>query len=430
VRLPRVGILHAPFAAATYGDILRSAAGVCDVVFLFRPTVARANARFVELARELAEAVVLEDDARPVPGLRLDGLTTFHDGELDYADRLAVLLGLQEPMESPLVWDKLEQRRALAAHGVSRVRAAPVDSRESFRDAVARIGLPGVLKPRRSTASVGLSVVQDEHAADRELAERGSWVHLVYEELIPAGRHPAGESWIADYVSVETCSTDAERLHVAIFDKAPPVVLDPDRAAGGPQVMEMADFAPTQLPREAQEAVLRLTDHALRALGVRWRVTHTELRVLDGRAEVIEVNGRLGGEVVRLLDILSGPDLVCAALCVALQAEPNLKGGPNGGYAGSVKPLLPNRRALVRSSVSRADVRRLPSIVGVNVVARRGARPSASDFRAVDVTFAAEDLPGLKASLAGILDGVAALYRADGVGDDPWLNRMRALAAA
>jgi biotin carboxylase len=290
--------------------------------------------------------------------------------------------------------------------------------------------VPGVLKPRRSTASAGLSIVQDEQAVERELAERRAWPHLVYEELIPAGRHPAGEPWLGDYVSVETCSTGTERFHVAIFDKAPAVVLDPERTADGPQVMEMADFAPTQLPREAQETVLRLTDEALDALGVRWRITHTELRFVDGRAEVIEVNGRLGGEVVRLLDILDGPDLVRAALSVALQAEPELDGELGSGYAASVKPLLPDRRAPVRSDVSRADVRRLPSIVGVDVVARRGAPPSASDFRAVDVSFAAGDVEGLKASLAGILDGVAALYRADGVGDDPWLNRMRTLAAA
>jgi hypothetical protein len=61
-------------------------------------------------------------------------------------------------------------------------------------------------------------------------------------------------------------------------------------------VAETGDVTPSRLPPDVRGLALERTGAALDALDVRWRVTHTELRVTQTEVEVIEVNhGRVGG---------------------------------------------------------------------------------------------------------------------------------------
>ncbi len=97
---------------------------------------------------------------------------------------------------------------------------------------------------------------------------------------------------------------------------------------------------------------LERTSAALDALDVRWRVTHTELRVTQSEVEIIEVNGRVGGYLARLLRPLGGPDLVRAALTVALGRVPNCEGPVDDrrGYMFGLYMPFPRREGMVWTS--------------------------------------------------------------------------------
>src|SRR6266516_325487 len=422
----RVGVVHAPWAAASVSDIVRAARGWCDVVLLFRNCVAKRYPGLIAMAKSLVEVAVADDDdlTTSVKDLALSGLTTFHDDELDVTDAARAEFGLPGAVP-PLRWDKLVQREVLAADGACRVRATPVESPDDLESGATALGMPGVLKPRRGTSSVGISFVTDRARIEREIASRRNWDGLMYEQFIPPGSHPSGAGWLADYVSVETVSDGTTHHHVSVFDKLPISVAEHPRSLRPFDVRETGDVVPSRLPRPALASVLAVATKALDALGIRWRVSHTELRVSPDGIEIIEVNGRLGGEVARLLNLLGGPDLVAADLSVALGRKPIFTGLPPGPYAGAVYVPFPVRAGDVNSDVRRALIRRLPGVIGVDEVAHRGTPRAATQYRTARLSVYGNHQIAFDRSLAGIADGLASLFAADGLADDPWLGLLR-----
>ncbi|WP_406160453.1 ATP-grasp domain-containing protein [Streptomyces sp. NBC_00882] len=422
--LPRLGVLHAPHAAANLRDLVLAGRDRCEVVLLVRREVAEAEPDLVRLGQALATVVVIGDDiAHAVADLHLDGLVTFHDAELEAYDAAVRALGLPGGTEVDQPWDKLVQRRLLNSAGVSTVRSAPVDSPAGLRKAAAEVGFPAVLKPRRGTASTDLSFLTGPADMESEPARRERWDGLVLEQMIERAAHPSGRRWLADYVSVETVTHRGVHTHVAVFDKTPLAVTD-DSGPSRHAVRETGDVLPTELPPHVYDAVLATTSAALTALTVHDRVSHTELRVSDEGVEVIEVNGRLGGEVARMIGMMGGSDLVRAAFDVALGRQPDLASPDRPGVLVSLYVPFPERAGVVRSAVSRAQARELPGMVRVDEVARFGAARSDTSFHAVKLLLTAADADAAEDLVRTVAAEVARLYEADGLRDDPWLHQL------
>lgn len=424
---PRVGILHAPGAAAGLRDIVTAARGVCEPVVIYRPEVAEQNPALVSMSRAVVRTEVLPKKWRDadVAALGLAGCTTFHDNELEASDTVQRLFGLPGAPATATPWDKLSQRAAFGQGGVSALRSCAVDSIDDLRRAVDEIGLPAVLKPRRGMASAGVAFLSDATAVEKEASRRTSWRGLICEQLIPRGSHPSGASWLADYVSVETVSDGSTHHHVAVFDKLP---LSVSYRPGSPRehaVRETGDVFPSRLPAAILRSVGALVTRALDALDVRYRVSHTELRVDSSGVEIIEVNGRLGGEVPRLLGLVRGPDMVRAAFTVALGGEPTLDETPDGGHVAAVYVPFPDRSGVVRSQVSRAVLRGTPGVVGVDEIARKGDLRSATGYRTANLSLRAPDAAGIERAVGALLDELSTAFADDGLLDDPWLCELR-----
>ncbi|MEE1750526.1 acetyl-CoA carboxylase biotin carboxylase subunit family protein [Streptomyces sp. NPDC006641] len=422
--LPRLGVLHAPHAAANLRDLVLAGRDRCEVVLVVRREVAAAEPDMVRLGRALATVEVIGDDVpRELAALGLDGLVTFHDAELEAYDAAVRDLGLPGATEVDHPWDKLVQRRLLNAAGVSTVRSAPVDSPEGLVAAAAEVGLPAVLKPRRGTASTDLSFLTGPADLEAEPGRRENWSGLVLEQMIERAAHPSGRRWLADYVSVETVTHQGEHTHVAVFDKTPLAVAGGD----GPcrhAVRETGDVLPAQLPPHVYEAVLATTSAALDALTVRDRVSHTELRVSQDGVEVIEVNGRLGGEVAGMIGMMGGSGLVRAAFDLALGRRPEAAAPTRPDVLISLYVPFPERSGPVRSTVTRTQVRELPGVVRVDEVAQHGAARADTAFHAVKVLIIAPDADAAGPLVRTVATRVARLFEADGLGADPWLDQL------
>lgn len=117
---------------------------------------------------------------------------------------------------------------------------------------------------------------------------------MLAERLAEAGTHPAGDTTLADFVSVELAVSAGEATCVAVFDKFPVSVC---RSTG---------------------RIVDLVRAAHQVLGVSARMTHTEVKLTPSAPEIIEINGRLGGDLARLTRLADGPNLVRAALQAAL----------------------------------------------------------------------------------------------------------------
>jgi hypothetical protein len=412
--LPRIGIVHAPFGAATLRDVKRAAAGICHPVLLIRDRVAREQPDVVSLATRLFETVVIADIAESdlAARLDLDGVTTFHDAELDLVDHL--LAGTDLPGRTGVSdpWDKLVQRTTLRQHALTRVVAESVESPDDLDAAVGRLGLPLVLKPRRANTSAGLAMLDSSADIDYQVRERVSWQHLLCETRIPDGKHPSGNDWLGDYVSVETINTD-QHNHVAVVDKLQPSLAKHEGADGADSLNETGDLIPSRLSGINLAEVLDYTSRCLDALGVTWRVTHAEVKLTPAGPELIEINGRTAGYLSKLLRLAQGPDLIRAALLVAGGRRPPEEPRGPSRHAMLLLPPFGRRSGLVRSHVAAADLLPLPGVASVDEVATYGRPRGANGFRKAVLNLVADSFEDICAHRIASISALGQLFDND-----------------
>jgi len=414
-RLARVGIVHAPYGAASLTDIRRAAVRLCHPVVMVTDEVAEREPDLVTMGRRLFELVVtpLDELADQVAKLDLAGLTTFHDAYLDEVDAAVARADLPGLRRARSPWDKVEQRTTLARCGLTRSVARAVDSPQDLLAAVEGSTGPWVLKPRRGVGGAGVAFVTTPEDVDFQLAHRRHWRGLLLETRLPDGRHPGGIGGVADFVSVETLNGGSGRRHLAVFDKAPVSVTRRAGADAADAVAVTGDITPSRLPAPVREQVCRYVDACLTALDIRWRVTHTEVKLTPAGPDIIEVNGRVGGHLNRLLRLVEGPDLVAVALSLAMGREPEPAATRPRGFAMGRFPPLPSSDGTVRSRVGAADLRALPGAVGVDEVAGAGQPRRATDFRMANVTLWAPTAVELDAGAAATAAGIRELFAAD-----------------
>jgi len=304
--------------------VLAAARGMAEIVFLCDRDLPYVRARFDDVAA-LAEAVDVtglpaHTLADRVGGLRLAGITTFSEHQLNRTAALAQRHGLafHDRATARALTDKYVQRRILAAAGVQHTACRVVRGVADLAAAVACVGLPAVLKPRRGAASAYTCRVDSVAEAAGRLRDFAGGaaparpVDFVLEELLVGDGSVAGPGW-ADYVSVESVTSGGVVRHVEITGKFP--LAAPFRETGY--------VIPSTLDEAARQAVFDLTTAAVRALGVQHGATHVEVKLGRGGPQVIEVNGRVGGYVADLLSRARRVDLVRMALAAALGRAPD-----------------------------------------------------------------------------------------------------------
>ncbi|MEV0829275.1 ATP-grasp domain-containing protein [Nonomuraea rubra] len=404
--VPRLGVCHRPDGAANLREVYVAAQDVCEVVMLVRAGVAAAHPDVMRVAERFFECHVLPERGyrELVASLGLRGVTTFHDDELELADELHA--AATDPAMGPVAdpWDKYVQRRLLNEHGLTSVGAVPVDEPEDLVKGFAALGgRPCVLKPRRAAGGQGVAFLDDEGDVRRQLGRRHGWAGLMLETRIDPAPHPTGPAWLGSLVSVETLSAPAGRVHLGVLDKLPVAVTRGAGSAGADAVHVQGDILPSCLPEERCRAAEEYTGRVLDVLGVRSRLTHTELLITATGFELLEVNGRLAGHTARLFRLLDGPDLVAMALRVAAGQAPEACLTAMRGAAAGVFPTFADRAGPVRTSLRRRELRALPGVCAVDELAEDGAPKSATQFRMANVTLRAGDRPALDAAVARVL---------------------------
>ncbi|WP_163569730.1 hypothetical protein [Fodinicola feengrottensis] len=214
------------------------------------------------------------------------------------------------------------------------------------------VGTPAVLKPVRGQGSRDAYPIEDPHAgADlvRRLAERGTPFPMQLEHFL-RGR---ASGPFADYVSVESTVCDGRIAHLAITGKLP--MLPPFR--------EVGEFWPAVLPEAEKPAVLDLTTAAIQALGVRFGMVHTEIKLTNDGPRIIEVNGRLAGYLNGISVRAAGLDFVRTAALVALGEDVRLPPPRYDGVFFSFATPAPRLRGTLVSVKGIGEVSRLPGIV-------------------------------------------------------------------
>ncbi|MFE0105818.1 ATP-grasp domain-containing protein [Streptomyces sp. NPDC059009] len=266
--------------------------------------------RETELKDRAAVFAAAEDLAA---GNRFAGVLTWEEMHITLAAEVGARLGVRTmPVEAARACrDKARQRELFQAAEVPSARFQLAGSVEEAITAADTIGYPVVVKPRGRAASVAVQIVYSEDemraafdfARTSENAAIADGLVLIEEFLV--GEEISVDSWVLD-------------------GKVEPYVIALKRTDYPPFFEEVAHVAGKVLDSGTEAAVRDVVIRATQAIGIDRTVTHTELMLTADGPKVIEVNGRLGGELIPRLAEIAIPGLSVGALmgAVATGHEP------------------------------------------------------------------------------------------------------------
>lgn len=210
--------------------------------------------------------------------------------------------------------DKRRNRGLLSAAGLPQPdHGWATSEREAVRTAE-RIGYPVVVKPRGMGASIGvvLAASPDEVRAAFHVAEDSSYQGATAYH---------GGALVEEYLDGPEISVDA-----AVLDgECLPLFVARKRVGMHPYFEELGHTVDPRDPLRTDPELLRVLRAAHRAAGVGYGMTHTEFKLTDRGPVVVEINGRLGGDLIPLLGRLAtgiDPGVVVAE--VATGRRPDL----------------------------------------------------------------------------------------------------------
>jgi biotin carboxylase len=219
--------------------------------------------------------------------------------------------------------NKHRTRQALTSAGLPQPRFAYVTSLAEAITAADAFGYPVVLKPRGCGASMGVVKVDDPGDVEAAFAVSEAASHagaFAYE----------GGVLVEEFLDGPEISIDGAVYH----GEYQPFVLARKRVGFPPYFEETGHTVTAEDPLFYDAEVRRVLTDAHRAVGVRDGITHTEIRLTDRGPAVIEINARLGGDLIPYLGRLAtGIDPAYVAVDLATGVRPDLTRA-DGGTVG------------------------------------------------------------------------------------------------
>ncbi|MGW0615721.1 ATP-grasp domain-containing protein [Streptomyces sp. NPDC002788] len=305
---------------------------------------------------ELTEAIsgtVFTDFAQPNQALEdlaafcrasgIDGVVTSWEFLSPLAIRLTAELGL--PGHDPQLAEACRNKRVMAevfsAHGVSAPRTVAASDHTQLAQRIAEGGLqyPVVVKPAENAGSIGVSVVESAAglpaAAELAQAQTHEFPHgIALDTTLLAQEYVGGDEY-----SVETVISNGTIHHLAVTEKF---------TTQGTSRAELGHTVPAELTEATRIAVLSAAGQAVRAIGLRNGIAHTEVKAdARGTAKVIEIGARPPGDhIMRLVAEALGISEARAYLQTALGELPDVS--PRKDKAAAIRFLTAPRAGVLR----------------------------------------------------------------------------------
>lgn len=302
-----------------------------------------------ELLTEAARVIAAEQEVA--------GVFCYDEGLVTPAAHVARSLGLpgNSPEAVAACRDKNATRVALERAGVAQPASIGVRSLDEARDAAEKLGFPVVLKPRGLAGGMGVRRADgpDEVESAYRAASGVSYPGVpVFEVSV----------LVEEYVDGPETSVDA----VFFEGECVPLAVARQQVGLAPFFEETGHEVDAADPLLSDPHLLEALRASHAALGFHTGVSHTEFRLTANGPRLMEVNARLGGDMIPYLgELATGVDVAMAAADVAA-GRPRALAGP-----------LHRRRCLPHADRlrdrPRARRRRLAGVVGIGVVAVRTA---------------------------------------------------------
>ncbi|MBB5783096.1 ATP-grasp domain-containing protein [Nonomuraea jabiensis] len=249
-------------------------------------------------------------------GGAIDGVMTWAEDHVVDTALAAAAVGLPGPGPDAAraCRDKHATRSALAACGVPQPQSELVADVAEARAVAEKFGYPVVVKPRAGVASQAVALVRD----GEELAG-----HFASARRLPAAglRFPDRSVLIEEYLTGPEIAVDS----VVRDGRVLPVFVSHKEMGYAPYFEETGHWTRGDDPLLGDPAITRFLAQVHEAIGYATGATHTELKLTDEGPKLIEINGRLGGDLLSYLcDSASGVDPGLALAAVSCGDVPDL----------------------------------------------------------------------------------------------------------
>ena len=332
------------------------------------------------------------DDASVVEGLRglagpSSGVLTWDEMVLESTARAAEKLSMRHMSAESAARcrDKFRTRSLLD----TAVRYGLAHSADEAVSIASELGFPVVVKPRALAGSVGVVLAEDAAAVRDAFALAAGAAFAT----LPTGHGVLVEEYLdGPEISVDSVVSDGSVTCVHVARK---------RLGFEPLFEEVGHLLTGWTHEPWADDVRDQVVAAHKALGVELGVTHAELRLTSAGPRLVELNGRLGGDLIPHAGFLStGIDLVVAAAELALGREPDLTHWHD--RTAEVRFVYPPFDGVVRR-IDVAAAAEVPGIEHVAVLAEPGTTlllpPRQAIPRLAALVAVADDEAGCRAAL-------------------------------
>lgn len=247
--------------------------------------------------------------------LRPDGVLCWDEARILQTAHVAAALALPGGDHEAVLRcrDKSLTRAALDAAGVPQPRSVLVGNAEQALEAAAEIGYPVVLKPRALAASFGVVLA---HSPDDVRAH----FDFTRDYTVPGAPDYDVNVLVEEYADGPEISIDAAVFHGNVS----PYCVAHKRIGYPPYFEEVGHLVDGADPLLDDEQVRGALDAAHAALGLTDLMTHTEFRLTPTGPKLIEVNARIGGDMIPYLGLhTNGVDPGLGAADIACGREPD-----------------------------------------------------------------------------------------------------------
>lgn len=366
--LPGLVVVYHEFSVPPM-EIAEAARGICTLIWVVN-TQDPPMSPLVPLLRRLGTVIdtagrdedSIVDELRP---LGPSGVITFAE-QMVLAAHIASHLGLRfhTPHTARYLANKYDQRVALAAAGVPGPAfwAVPRHITDvEAKELADSVHYPAVLKPQDSLGSIDTYLVDGPQLLRSLIARLAADDYLVEELLVEA--QPRSQQRFGDVLMVESVVTGGQFTHLTATGHFVPAL--PFRGSGS--------FVPSHLPDDLVGSVFAATEAAATALGIDEGVINTDIVLTPDGPRVLEVNGRVGGQVPALFELLGAAAVLPLAMRLALRApgaDPEPLSCDRVAYCMTVQPPVTATRLLSLAGLD--EVAKIPGVARVVPSRRAG----------------------------------------------------------
>ena len=317
--LPRIVVVY-DVMSITPMVLAEAASGLCRIIWVVDggDPVMGPMVRLLRRLGEVVDRTGLDTDAvaSAVASHQPSGILTFAEAQMPFTAAIAERLSLtyHSVLTADRLADKFLQRQALHDAGLPgpAVWEAPTPEQgdqegpRAIEELAGQVTYPVVVKPRRGTSSVATARADDERQLSELLTRFGAQEGGLLVEEYLADRVSGGT--FADDIAVELLAQGGQVWHLATTGKF----------AYAPPFRGRGCFLPSHVDAVTEAELFAAAEAGLRAVGITDGFANVDLKLTPEGARVVEVNGRLGGNVDVLMELAGGPKILPLLFRLAL----------------------------------------------------------------------------------------------------------------